>query len=186
MRPVLFSGVCSILCLGCGLLEPASVAPPASAAQKESGEQLVARANRLIDDISSRLSERALAASVASENLELLDQRAQRLRERFQNADLKARGVIEPHLQWLTEVHETATLCIGVLRDPATDFEESKAEVLLWTKTFHNEILNVERRMDRVAPVAVLLSERALLTRGGRGESAGTRGRETRRPSRLR
>src|SRR5688572_13658402 len=104
----------AVFCVGCSLVPAATVAPAAAPTQKESGAELVAQANHLLDSITSRLSERELVASVASENLELLDQRAKKLRERFAKMDPRSRGAIEPHLEWVGEVHDTTTLCIGV------------------------------------------------------------------------
>ena len=69
---------------------------------------------------------------------------------------------LEPHLDWLTQIHDTATLSIGVLRNDSRDFEEDKAEVLLWTKVFMKEIDSLERRVGRIAPTKVLFSQRSM------------------------
>ncbi len=123
---------------------------------------MVQRNHALIESIASRLSERDLAAAAASERVALLEQRVSRLRSRC--AQLSAREATQygPHLEWLAQVHTTTTLSIGVLRNDSRDFDEDKAEVLLWMKVFAREIDSLERRVDRIAPTNILLTQRSL------------------------
>ncbi len=151
----------ALLTTGCGLL-PAASAPFDLAAAQNAREALVANNNRLIDSINHRLSERDLAASIASEHVALLEQRVGKLRARCEAMPRNECVALEPHLDWLAQVHDTTTLSIGVLRNDSRDFEEDKAEVLLWTKVFTKEIDSLERRVDRIAPTKVLLSQRSL------------------------
>lgn len=140
-------------------------------------------ANAMLDSIHARVSERDLVASVASEHVALLNMRAERLRIRARGLDEKAQAALEPHLRWLEEVHATAVLSIGVLRNRTRDFEADKAEVLLWAKTFDKEIESIEGRMDKAAPAPALL---VVSRRGAGAETAATRGTGTRRAARLR
>lgn len=160
MLRILLASFCSIFWLGCSLAA-ASPRPAPVAAEEQSREELVAQANAMINSISARLSERGLAASVASENVAVLNQRAGKLRERCERLDARARHALAPHLQWLEELNTTTTLSIGVLRNETRDFEEDKAEVLLWTRTFKKEIEALERRIDRVAPINIYLTQRS-------------------------
>jgi hypothetical protein len=160
MKPLWIAIVCTALSTGCSLASSAEAAPAPAAAQM-SREEIVNKTHAMIDSISARLSERDLAASVASEHVALLNQRAGKLRARCDRMTGRERAQFQPHLDWLDQVHHTTTLSIGVLRNDSRDFEEDKAEVLLWTKVFMKEIDSLERRVDRVAPVNVLLSQRS-------------------------
>lgn len=124
-------------------------------------EELVRETNAMIASISSRVSERDLAASLAAEHVAMLGLRVGKLRARCEGMSQRDRAQLDPHLSWLDQVHTTTTLSIGVLRNDSRDFEEDKAEVLLWTKVFMKEIDSLERRVDRVAPVKILLSQRS-------------------------
>lgn len=166
-----------ILCVGCTKAVPA----PVPKGLDRPGMELVAEANAMLDSIDARMSERDLVATVATEHIALLDMRADKLRARCQTLDAKTQASLEPHLKWLEEVHATALLATGVLRNEKKDFEEGKAEVLLWAKTFGNEIDSLERRLDRAAPPRMLFSQR-----GADAETAATRGTGTRRAARLR
>jgi hypothetical protein len=143
--------VCSSLWMGC------SVTPDET---QPSGERRVREANAMIDSITARLSERDLAASIASEHIALLEQRAGKLRARCERMAPRDRAQLQPHLDWLAQVLDTTTLSIGVLRNDSRDFEADKAEVVLWTKVSMKEIDSLERRVDRIAPTLVLLSQR--------------------------
>lgn len=152
--------LCSTLWLGCSLV-PSAHAAPAQGDTQRSREQLVRETNARIDSITARLSERDLAASIASEHVALLDQRAGKLRTRCAQMAPYERAQLQPHLDWLAQLHDTTTLSIGVLRNDSRDFEADKAEVLLWTKVFMKEIDSLERRVDRIAPTHVLLTQRS-------------------------
>jgi hypothetical protein len=162
MYPARLAILCTTALLWGCTVAPAATDAPRSEPTQKTREQLVNEANTLIDSISVRLSERDLAAAVASEHVALLDMRADKLRARCDKLAPRDRLQFEPHLDWLTQVHDTTTLAIGVLRNDSRDFDEDKAEVLLWTKVFMKEIDSLERRLDRVAPVNVLLSQRTL------------------------
>ena len=152
--------LCSTLSMGCGLIPSAHAAPSRDSAQ-QSREQLVRETNSMIDSITARLSERDLAASIASEHVALLVQRAGKLRARCEQMAPQDRAQLQPHLAWLAQVHDTTTLSIGVLRNDSRDFEADKAEVLLWTQVLMKEIDSLERRVDRIAPTHVLFSQRS-------------------------
>ena len=160
MRPLRLAPLAAAFLLaGCSVAPAARAAPLPEAAQ-QTREELVRQTHAMIDSISARLSERDLAASVAAEQVALLDQRAGKLRARCKRMSSRDRAQFEPHLSWLSQVHTTTTLSIGVLRNESRDFDEDKAEVLLWTKVFMKEIDALERRIDRVAPANVFLSQR--------------------------
>ena len=187
MRPFCLTLWCCAFCLGCTAFAP----KPASQAAGKTGDALVREANAMIDSINARVSERDLVATVASEHVALLNMRAEKLRIRSKGLDPKSQAALEPHLNWLDEVHATAMLSIGVLRNESRDFEADKAEVLLWAKTFDKEIESLERRMERASPAQLLFSERPrpaerVLSRGAGVESGATRGTGTRRAARLR
>lgn len=162
MSRILFT-VTSIVLLttGCSLA-PAANAPFDAVADAEAREAMVKKNHALIESITSRLSERDLAAAVASERVALLEQRVSQLRARC--AQLSSRDCAQygPHLEWLTQVYTTTTLAIGVLRNDSRDFDEDKAEVLLWMKVFAKEIDSLERRVDRIAPTRILLTQRSI------------------------
>ena len=159
MSPRWIALCCAVLWTACTVAPAVTVAPRPAAAQK-TRKELVEETNAVIDSIAVRLSERGLAAAIASEHVAVLDQRASRLRERCEQLPPRDRAELIPHLEWLDQVHSTTTLSIGVLRNDSRDFDEDKATVLLWTKVFMKEIDSLERRIDRVAPVNVLFSQR--------------------------
>ena len=107
-----------------------------------------ARANALIDSIFERVSERELAAAAAAERLALLSIRADNLRGRCEKLGTRRRAALAPHLAWLAEVRTTTALAIGVLGKEGRDFEEDKAEVLLWARAFKREIDALELRVE--------------------------------------
>ncbi|MBS1150742.1 MAG: hypothetical protein H6Q89_2440 [Myxococcaceae bacterium] len=164
MSPLRLALLGHLLLAGCAVAPGAVAAPPPDGTQK-TREELVRETHALIDSITARLSERDLAASVAAEQVALLHHRAGKLRARCEQLSARDRAQFEPHLRWLEQVHSTTTLSIGVLRDQRRDFDEDKAEVLLWTRVFMKEIDALERRIDRVAPVNLFLSQRTRMRR---------------------
>ncbi len=51
--------------------------------------------------------------------------------------------------------------CDRLTTHDRASLEEGQAEVLLWTKVLIKEIDSLERRVDRIAPVNVLLTQRS-------------------------
>ena len=158
LRPTL--GCALLFFLGCRGVPSAAIATSNPAAQK-TREELVAETNAMVDIVSARVSERDLAASIASEHVAILAHRAAKLGERCDHLSTHDRATLEPHLDWLAQVHNTVTLSIGILRNESRSLDEGQAEVLLWTKVFVKEIESLERRVDRIAPVNVLLTQRS-------------------------
>ncbi len=141
---------------------PSAVTSSKDAVPQRTREELVKETHAMLVSVSGRVSERDLAASIASEHVALLNQRAEKLRARCERMAQRERAPLVPHLDWLAQVYTTTTLSIGMLRNESRDLVGGQAEVLLWTKVFITEIQSLETRVDRVAPMNVLLTQRSI------------------------
>src|SRR5687768_1273563 len=102
--------LCTVLTMGCSVVPTAMAAQrPVSQAEQKTREELVRETNAMIDSVSARVSERDLAASIASEHVALLHHRAGKLRLRAEQMTRREQALLEPHFNWLAQVHTTTT-----------------------------------------------------------------------------
>lgn len=121
--------------------------------EKTNASALIVEPRALADSIARRVSERAMTAGMATDQLTLLQRRASKVGRRCGGLAARSRVTCEAHFARLENICAATALSIGILRN-GDALPENQLQVELWMQSLATGIDELDSRVDRVEAVA--------------------------------